>query len=293
MTTTTAAPSRRARGLRRLAATAAATALACAGAATPAGAAVATETSSNWAGYAIASTASNRTTFRRVSGTWTVAAGDCATSGAGSAATWVGLGGFAGGATALEQTGTELDCSASGRASYSAWYEFVPAAAVGVRMTVRPGDRMSASVSVSGKRVVVRLRDLTTGAAFSKTTRMSAPDVTSAEWIVEAPSECDDRGTCSTLPLGDFGTVGFTHASATTTRGRTGTVASTAWRTTRLTLSTSGGRTGPSRFAGATTAAGARASALRSAGSAFSVAFVPGAALPASPEVVAARDGGL
>ena len=39
---------------------------------------------------------------------------------------------------------------------------------------------------------------------------MSNPDTSSAEWIAEAPSQCDGSGSCQPLPLADFGTVQFT-----------------------------------------------------------------------------------
>jgi hypothetical protein len=132
---------------------------------------------------------------------------------------------------------------------------------------------MAASVEVRGTRVRVRLRDRTTGAAFTRTLRMSSPDVSSAEWIVEAPSSCDDAGDCRELPLGDFGTLSFAHASATTTRGHTGTIADAAYRRTRIRLSASdGGGPGPG-FASAASDAGAIASSLNSSGSAFSVSY--------------------
>ena len=43
---------------------------------------------------------------------------------------------------------------------------------------------------------------------------MTHPDVGSAEWVAEAPTGCDYLGNCSTLPLTNFGTVAFSHSSA-------------------------------------------------------------------------------
>jgi hypothetical protein len=87
----------------------------------------ATAVSSNWAGYAVAGA-----TYKSVSGTWTQPAANCASAGASRTASafWVGLGGNSESSNALEQTGTEADCSANGLASYAAWYELVPAASV-------------------------------------------------------------------------------------------------------------------------------------------------------------------
>ena len=102
--------------------------------------AVTDQEDSNWAGYVVASSATAKTSFSAVSGSWTQPTVDCAAGSPSDSAFWIGLGGYT--ADHLEQTGTSADCSASGQASYSAWYELVPAAQVPVTMTVRPGDRL-------------------------------------------------------------------------------------------------------------------------------------------------------
>jgi hypothetical protein len=93
-----------------------------------------------------------------------------------------------------------FDCSASGRAFYSAWYELVPAAAHTIRMKVRPGDRIASAVTVSGRHVTLTLRNRTSGKSFQRRATMTAPDVSSAEWIVEAPAACNASGRCEQLP---------------------------------------------------------------------------------------------
>ena len=40
------------------------------------------------------------------------------------------------------------DCARSGSASYSSWYELLPAEPVNLTLEVHPGDEMSASVTV-------------------------------------------------------------------------------------------------------------------------------------------------
>src|SRR4051794_7458767 len=109
----------------------------------PAAEAATSETSSNWAGYAVSGSGIR---YRHVSATWTQKAVDCSTtSGRAYSAYWVGLGGLSTNAQALEQIGTDADCSSSGRATYVAWYELVPQAAVNIRsLTIRSGDRLSA-----------------------------------------------------------------------------------------------------------------------------------------------------
>jgi hypothetical protein len=238
-----------------------------------AGAKAATAVSSNWAGYAVSGT-----TYRSVSGTWTQPAASCAsaTSSQTASAFWVGLGGDSEASNALEQTGTEADCAVNGLATYSAWYELVPAASAKAPLKISAGDRISASVQVAGTSVTVKLRDLTTGRGFTKTLRMAAPDVSSAEWIAEAPSTITPVGT-TILPLTDFGTVRFTSATATTTSARTGTISDSAWSPIRIDLVSAGGGPGPGRgfgpFAPAAGGIEAVASRLAAGGSAFSIAW--------------------
>ena len=232
----------------------------------------ATTVSSNWAGYAVSGT-----TFSSVSGTWTQPAAVCSgTAGTTASAFWVGLGGNSETSSSLEQTGTEADCATGGTATYSAWYELVPAASVKVRLTVSAGDRISATVKVARESVTVKLRNLTTGKTFTKTLRMAAPDTSSAEWIAEAPSALTPGGT-RILPLTDFGTIRFTSATATSTAGRTGTIADTAWSATRVDLVSGGdGPGGPGGFGPFAPAAGGSQAAttrLSSGGSAFSITW--------------------
>src|ERR1700755_1178965 len=95
------------------------------------------QTSANWAGYA-----ATGAQFSKVSGSWVQPAAKCS-SGSGDAAFWVGIGGAREEAGALEQAGTEVNCSDSGSPTYSAWYELVPAAPVTVDLPVSPGDHIS------------------------------------------------------------------------------------------------------------------------------------------------------
>jgi peptidase A4-like protein len=241
-------------------------------AAAPRDASAATVVSSNWAGYAVTGK-----TYRHASGTWIVSAVTCSTAAATYSATWVGIGGYSETATALEQTGTEADCN-SGTATYSAWSELVPANARTLKMAVQPGDRMSASVDVRGTRVTLRLSNITRGTSYKRTERMAAPDVSSAEWIVEAPSGCTYSGTCRQLPLGDFGTVAFTNARATTVAGHTGTIGDPAWSATKVNLNQSGWGGGRG-FSSVAPTRGALTSALAAGGSSFAVNYEKSAAL--------------
>jgi hypothetical protein len=241
----------------------------CGQAAMPSAASAATSVSTNWGGYA--ATASTAGRFRRVVGTWRVPTVNCNSGNATYSAEWVGLGGFVAGSRSLEQTGTEVDCTRSGRAVYSAWYELVPALAKSVSMKVHPGDSITAAVSVSGKRVSLELRNRTTGKRFAKKLGMSSPDVSSAEWIVEAPEGCTSSGSCTQLPLANFGAVPFTQARATTATGHSGSISDARWKVTQVVLSQSGGGPGTVNVS---SAPGALASVLRSGGSAFTMTYV-------------------
>jgi hypothetical protein len=192
----------------------------------------ANEVSTNWAGYAVSSTTRGRR-FTSVTGRWVQPAATC-DSGQTYSAFWVGLGGFSRSAFAVEQTGTQANCE-FGRPVYVAWFELFPAAPVNLRMSVRPGDLVSATVTVNRTVVLVRLKNVTLNKLFTKRLRMKRADLSSAEWIAEAPTGCDYLGNCTTLPLTNFGTVDFTHAT-TAVAGHRGRISDTRWNATAIEL---------------------------------------------------------
>jgi hypothetical protein len=227
---------------------------------------VASSTSSNWSGYAV----TGPTAFSSVTGSWTQPAVTCTRGSAAYSAFWVGLGGFAASSQALEQIGTEADCTASASARYSAWYELVPAPSVPVSLAVRPGDAMTATVTVAGTSVTMTLANATTGQSFTKTATVASPDVSSAEWIAEAPSSCNASGSrCQTLPLANFGTVSFSGVSATGD-GVAGTPTTSAWSASAIALrGSSGVGLGRSRFGAAQGSVTATPGSLATDGSTF------------------------
>jgi hypothetical protein len=193
--------------------------------------------SSNWAGYAVHRGGAR---FKSVTGTWHVPTTTCTAGHSTYSSIWVGLGGYNESSNALEQIGSEADCKASGKTVSSVWYELVPAASKTIRMQVRPGDTLKATVTVVGHQVTLSLRNLTRHRLFTKKLRASSIDVSSAEWILETPSVCNANNLCQVLPLADFGNAWVTAASATTTRGNKGTIANRAWDTSKITLSSTG-----------------------------------------------------
>ena len=213
-------------------------ALACAALAAPmlvpAAAGAVTAVSTNWAGY-VDVPARAGASFSSVSGTWRQPSALCTAGRQTYSAEWVGLGGYSQSARSLEQIGTDADCTSGGRARYSTWFELLPAAPVDIAIRIRPGDLVSASVTVKGSHVTLRIRDLTTVARFTTTLRAANVDGSSAEWIVEAPSSCASASRCRTLPLADFGTVSF--SSATATAGEhTAAIGDPSWSATALEL---------------------------------------------------------
>jgi hypothetical protein len=162
--------------------------------------------STNWSGYL-----STGGSFTAVSGAWvaptstptstTVESGD---------GTWIGIGGVS--TSDLIQIGTENTISPSGIVSSSAFYELLPAGAVGIpSLTVSPGDTMSASITQTAtSQWTISLFNVTTGKSFSQSVTY-ASSLSSAEWIQEDPSYPDG----SLVLLDNFGTVPFTNAITT------------------------------------------------------------------------------
>jgi hypothetical protein len=225
--------------------------------------------SANWAGYAV-----HGTTFERVSGSWLQPHATCGSGSRTFLAMWVGLGGYTLTSNNLEQVGTELDCHPNGQASSSAWYELVPSPSHRIGLQVHPGDSINASVRSSGSAVVLSIQDETTHHGFQKTFHPSAVDVTSAEWILEAPSACVFGGTaCQTLPLTDFGQAVFRNARAQTTAGHAGTISSSAWHRTKIDLTPQGQVFGGNRPGVTTLGASATPSSLNSYGGSFTITY--------------------
>ena len=196
--------------------------------------------STNWAGYTVTAVG---VSFVDVKGSWVEPTLDCSTSGPGSSAFWVGLGGFSDGSKALEQVGTSADCMSGGAAIHSAWHELVPAPAIDDDIRISPGDVISAEVSADGPAITLQLHDLTTGESAVTQSTMAEPDLTSAEWIAEAPSMCSpfNPNGCTVKPLANFGTVAFATGSATA-GGHTGAITDPEWTAGAIQLVTRSGK---------------------------------------------------
>jgi hypothetical protein len=173
-----------------------------------------TQTSLDWAGYAVTGT-----TFTNVSGAWTQPVATCSANKVEQAAFWVGMDGYSESDPTVQQVGTDSDCTKAkgkGVPSYYAWYQMYPASDVVLAPSlypVAPGDAISASVSLSGSDYVLHVADGTKWTFTTTQAPSTKPLNSSAEWIVEAPSSCS-KSKCKVLPLTNFGSLGFSHASA-------------------------------------------------------------------------------
>jgi hypothetical protein len=192
--------------------------------------------SANWSGYTLQDINAVGLQFTSITGTWTVPVTKCQIGTTASAAFWVGLGGSSDTSTGLEQTGTGADCTGNSNVPrYFAWYEILPASSVEVPLKVKPGDQITTSVNVNGTTVLVQIKNRTRKTSFTKALQVAAPDLSSAEWIAEAPSACTSGGRCTIVPLANFGTVTFTRA-ASIASSHPGTINDPTWASDAIRL---------------------------------------------------------
>jgi Peptidase A4 family len=164
---------------------------------------------STWSGYA--DTDSGGHTYSEVSGTWAEPSAKC-TSTTSEAAFWVGLDGLT--SDTVEQVGTLAACE-DGTASYYTWWEMYPSTSVQVvGTTVKPGDKITASVTKTGTKYALKLTDATTsGNNVTETETCAACLGTSAEWVAENPG----GAVTSPLNVGTWTVSGATVKSGTVT----------------------------------------------------------------------------
>jgi hypothetical protein len=163
----------------------------------------------NWSGYAAVSPATEAApstdsplTFSDVTGSWIPPEARCVKSRADAAAFWVGISGFDEGSSTFQQLGTAAQCSGRGIATYFVWWEIVPAGEVRVPMKVGAGHRVPAAVLINGSKVTMSIKNATSRTRFSTTVTVAQPlDVSSAEWIAEAPTACTPSGVCEVVQL--------------------------------------------------------------------------------------------
>jgi hypothetical protein len=182
------------------------------------------EQSTNWSGYGITA---GPLGFSSVQGTWKVPA--VARSKADTASsTWTGIGGNCTNSSCttqdptLIQAGTEQD-NVSGKPSYYAWWEAIPAPSVQAGGTlssqnydVRPGDVITTSIVVAnGADWTIQISDMRRGVkhwTFNTTVPYSSAGLT-AEWIEESPLTAGSGG-AGQIALSNFHRVLFGNITA-------------------------------------------------------------------------------
>ena len=162
--------------------------------------------SGNWSGYADTGTG-----FSRLSAKWTEPkVSSCSTSGPLKAVVfWVGIDGFS--SKTVEQGGTGALCGGGQKLIYFTWWEMFPTNNIQpVGVTLKPGDKISASVVRSGTKYTIKVTDSTTaGNSFTTAPQTcSTCKNSSAEWIGERPSTSSGP-----TPLAQFGTWTVTAAA--------------------------------------------------------------------------------
>lgn len=164
----------------------------------------ATVTSETWFGYAAYSGS-----YTSVESTWVEPTVDCS-KGGGETSIWVGLDGATN--STVEQTGTEVSCSLTGQASYSAWWETYPSNIMQTyKDTVKPGDMLTAKVTFEGNdKYDLYLTDKTQDWTEDNLEQgASGASNSSAEVVGETP-EIIPGYVFFNLP--DFGTLNFTNS---------------------------------------------------------------------------------
>lgn len=187
-------------------------------------------TSYNWSGYVIQAAPYS---VQMVTGSWRVPA----VSGNGNLyqSQWVGIDGF--GTETVEQIGTSSEVR-EGKPKYYSWYEFFPDVPVTINKPTRPGDWMTATVTMDPRPEVsytapngggylwhnprsmgftLALRNRTAGWSFSVYFGRYTDTVmaSSAEWVVEAPLLVYSNGATAIATLPNFGTTTFFDCKAT------------------------------------------------------------------------------
>ncbi|HWB22554.1 MAG TPA: G1 family glutamic endopeptidase [Gaiellaceae bacterium] len=221
-----------------------------------------------WSGYAVTG---KDISYTSISGTWAEPVMHCKAGDAPAlSAAWIGLGGLT--TTSLQQVGVDANCDAKGRAAYFAWFEILPDVAHTIPEQIRSGDVIAATVKRIGLALLeLRVQNQTRHWTFDRKITWGTADVSSAEWIVEAPFSCK-RFTCQSSRLANFGSVSF-HNVAAVGNGHRGSLADPAWTTTQINLV-------PCVRTKASPRAGATPTPASKGGTNFDVAWVADAGRP-------------
>lgn len=188
--------------------------------------------STHWAGYTAFPanpTGAAPGTVTYATGSWMVPTLQATTENFAYCSIWVGIDGFS--SSTVEQLGTAHAWVDGMQLDY-AWIElspYLPSVVVG--FPVSPGDQISAHIGYKGGGTfMLNMSNYTKGVTTSfPVTVPTVPELSSAEWIVEAPPGPN------IIPLADFGTVTFNYCSATID-GMKGPINDPSWQNDSITM---------------------------------------------------------
>ncbi len=172
--------------------------------------------SNNWSGYNQGTLEQGGRSFHQISGTWVVPTASAHKPGENEySATWVGIGGGCVDAgcmltdTTLIQAGTSQDVGSNGQATYTAWWEIIPAPSVPVSLAVTAGNTVSVNIAETTPQVwSITINNVSTGQSWSTTVPYSSTYAT-VEWIEETPVVIDSSGAVTVGPLPRLSQVTF------------------------------------------------------------------------------------
>ncbi len=194
-------------------------------------------TSRNWDGY-ITYVSGEGTDFNAVKATWIQPTVECEQSNAWTVF-WVGLDGWWD--NTVEQGGSSAQC-VKGTPKYTVWWEMFPTNAIQSVFTIKPGDKISATVTYKPATsvFVITVRDITSGHSFTQNQRC-ASNINCARSSADVIAEdVGHFGGGTFFPLADYKTMSFTGAGITDTTGHAGSFSNSAWLNAAVTESAGG-----------------------------------------------------
>jgi hypothetical protein len=194
-------------------------------------------TSRNWDGY-ITYVSSDGTDFNVVKASWTQPTVQCEQSNAWTVF-WVGLDGWWD--NTVEQGGSSAQC-VKGIPQYTVWWEMFPTNSIQSVFTIKPGDKISATVTYKPTTsvFVITVSDVTSGHSFTQNQHCASTitcERSSADVIAE---DVGHFGGGTFFPLADYKTMSFTGAAITDTAGHSGSFSNSAWLNAAVTESSAG-----------------------------------------------------
>jgi hypothetical protein len=147
--------------------------------------------------------------YRVVKGTFTVPGPVAGEPGDSQVSEWVGVDGASDSDTALIQAGVAEsgDPQSPGGVSIQPWWEILPSSETDIStVSVSAGDRVTVTIwQLSGTTWEINLTDDTNGQSYTTPPEQFTGTGSSAEWIVEAPAQCQSQYQCQLTALVPYG----------------------------------------------------------------------------------------